>query len=166
MTRMTKNTNINLNLPLSFGINGANFYALKNQNLTGGGTPNYYDKLDILKQQLNGINQVLSVETDQKLKNRIKKVEELDKLINEDYNKIYEYTKLINNNKIPIINGQEITLSHVNNLIKDYNDKNQKQLKKAMSISTTFGKINFLLEEHHTQSNIQSNKKLNNVYDL
>ena len=79
-----------------------------------------------------------------------------------NYNKIYEYTKLINNNKIPVINGQEITLNYINNLIKQYNNNNEKQIKKVMSLTTTFGKINFILEEHK----LKTNKKINNVYDL
>ena len=171
--RIIKKNNINLSkqeinnlqylsLMENFILSNTNY----NQNQIGGqiySTSNtnfkFFNNLDekykILKESLENVNKKLSTTTDNEIRSKIEQIKGLQQKLELIYNKIFNYIKIIRNDKKAYINNQYLDIDEIDNLIEQYNTYNNKKNKKYVTISTVFGKLQVILEDYNEHKDRQ-----------
>ena len=73
-------------------------------------------------------------------------IKELHKQLDDTINNINKYSALVQNKGIPVFE-RNISEKKINELLKEYEETFAKSVKKIVSVSTAFGKMQYLIEE-------------------
>ena len=133
----------------SLNIQGVKFFKQSNIYTQSGGTNNFVDfskKYNELNLRLSKYNQKLNKETHETIVNKINYINDLNKQLDETINNINKYTTLVQNKAIPVFE-RNISEKKINELLKEYGETFAKSVKKIVSVSTAFGKMQYLIEE-------------------
>jgi len=153
-----------LNMPFVMnGVSGAYLYPTNPYVKTGGNHNYSYKKtFNDIKDSLSGFNQKLSLRTNKKIEEKIMNIDILENNLNNIYNNINQYTKILRSDRNVVMHGKQVSLEDIENLINQYQVSSKQQTKEIVTLTTAFGKIKMLLEKQ----DMNPTSKQNYLYDL
>jgi GTPase involved in cell partitioning and DNA repair len=135
-------------MPINY--QGMQFYKQLNPYIPQSGGTNegvdFSKKYNDLNLRLSKFNQKLDQKTHETIVGKINYINELNKQLNDTINNINKYSALVQNKGIPVFE-RNISEKKINELLKEYEETFAKSVKKIVSISTAFGKMQYLIEE-------------------
>jgi translation initiation factor 2 beta subunit (eIF-2beta)/eIF-5 len=137
-------------LLMPYNYEGMQFFKQLNPYIPqSGGTEKGVDfskKYNELNLRLSKFNQKLDQKTHKTIIDKINVINELNEQLNDKINNINKYSALVQNKGIPVFE-RNISEKKINELLKEYEETFTNSVKKIVSVSTAFGKMQYLIEE-------------------
>lgn len=96
--------------------------------------------------KLKSYNQKLNSSTDEKIRDKIKKIIELEIQLDKINTNILTYVKMLKTNKNLRLNGKIVTLDEIESMLSTQSKINQAHNKRIFSLSTAFGKLQLIVD--------------------
>ncbi len=116
----------------------------------GGGNKKQTHPLELKYSEMIGMlksyNQKLNSKTDEIIRQKIKKIIELETEIEKINTNILSYVRMLKSNKELIVNGKILSLEEIESMLSSQEEMTKTHNKRILNLSTAFGKIQLLIE--------------------